>query len=151
MLSVILTILSKEFLDLITLMWILLPCGDETGLSKTIRLNQDEMKPCIIGSAPPEEFSGCSVTIPSPQVSEIHARINYKDGVFFLTDLRSEHGTWITDIEGKRYRVPPNYPARIHPTNVIEFGSTKASFRIKVTRSVPRISEKKGEQILVKV
>ncbi|KAL1370795.1 hypothetical protein HN51_000985 [Arachis hypogaea] len=131
--------------------WILLPCGDETGLSKTIRLNQDEMKPCIIGSAPPEEFSGCSVTIPSPQVSEIHARINYKDGVFFLTDLRSEHGTWITDIEGKRYRVPPNYPARIHPTNVIEFGSTKASFRIKVTRSVPRISEKKGEQILVKV
>ncbi|MED6183379.1 hypothetical protein PIB30_037384 [Stylosanthes scabra] len=133
--------------------WILLPCGDETGLSKPICLNRDEMKPCVIGSAPPEESLGSSITIPSSQVSRIHARINYKDGLFFLTDLRSEHGTWITDIEGKRYRVPPNYPARIHPSDVIEFGSSKASLRIKVARSVPRVSKKEGEQqqILLKV
>ncbi|KAK7251049.1 hypothetical protein RIF29_33918 [Crotalaria pallida] len=122
--------------------WILVPCGKETGLSKPISLSQDEMKPCIIGSALQEDFLGDSITIPLPQVSPRHARISYKEGAFFLTDLRSQHGTTIIDIEGRRYRVPPNYPAQIHPTDVIEFGSDKASFRVKVIRSAPRVSEK---------
>ncbi|KAL2473050.1 5-formyltetrahydrofolate cyclo-ligase [Forsythia ovata] len=30
-------------------------------------------------------------------VSKTHARISYKYGAFFVTDLRSEHGTWITE------------------------------------------------------
>nr|AFK33361.1 unknown [Lotus japonicus] len=124
--------------------WTLLPCGDETGHSEPIRISQNEMKPCIIGS----ELQGTSVTIPSPQVSPMHARINYKDGGFFLIDLRSEHGTWISDIEGKRYRVPPNYPARIHPSDVLEFGSRKVSFRVKVTRTAPRVSEEERTKIL---
>ncbi|KHN36228.1 Zeaxanthin epoxidase, chloroplastic [Glycine soja] len=90
--------------------WILLPCGDEAGTTKPICLSQDEIKPCTIGFL---------------KVSQIHARINYKDGAFFLTDLRSQHGTWITDNEGRRYKVPPNYPARVRPSDVIEFGSDK--------------------------
>ncbi|KAG4933547.1 hypothetical protein AAZX31_17G167300 [Glycine max] len=121
--------------------WILLPHGDGTGLSKPISLSRNEMKPFIIGSAPMQDNSGSSVTISSPQVSPTHARINYKDGAFFLIDLRSEHGTWIIDNEGKQYRVPPNYPARIRPSDVIQFGSEKVSFRVKVTSSVPRVSE----------
>ncbi|OIW19302.1 hypothetical protein TanjilG_24341 [Lupinus angustifolius] len=122
--------------------WILLPHGEETGHSKPISLSRDEMKPCIIGSAHQDDFLGYSITIPSPQVSPRHARITYKDRAFFLTDLRSQHGTSIIDIEGRKYRVPPNYPAQVHPTDVIEFGSDKASFRIKVIRSAPRVSEK---------
>jgi len=27
--------------------------------------------------------------------------------------------------EGRRYRVPPNFPVRFHPSDVIEFGSDK--------------------------
>ncbi|XP_061371191.1 zeaxanthin epoxidase, chloroplastic-like isoform X1 [Gastrolobium bilobum] len=131
--------------------WILLPCGDETGLSEPICLSRNEMKPCIIGSALQEDYPGSSVTVPSPQVSQMHARINYKDGAFFLTDLRSQHGTWIIDIEGRRYRVPPNYPAQIHPSDVVEFGSGKVSFRVKVTRSTPRVSEKEGTKVLQEV
>ncbi|KAF7828728.1 zeaxanthin epoxidase, chloroplastic-like [Senna tora] len=129
--------------------WNLLPCGDEAGLLKPICLSQDEKKPCIIGSTPQEDHLSSSIVIPLPEVSQMHARISYKDGAFFLTDLRSEHGTWITDNEGRRYRVPPNYPSRVHPSDVIEFGSDKvAAFRVKVTRSAPRLPEKQGTQIL---
>lgn len=31
------------------------------------------------------------------QVSKNHARIHCKDNAFFLTDLQSENGTWITE------------------------------------------------------
>ncbi|MCI24400.1 zeaxanthin epoxidase chloroplastic-like, partial [Trifolium medium] len=52
--------------------------------------------------------------------------------------------------EGRRYKVPPNYPSRVRPSDVIEFGSDKASYRVKVTRSAPRVSQKEGTQILQK-
>ncbi|XP_047164948.1 zeaxanthin epoxidase, chloroplastic-like isoform X1 [Vigna umbellata] len=129
--------------------WILLPC-DEAGSIKPISLSQDEMKPCIIGSSQHEDHPGSSIIIPLPKVSPLHARINYKDGAFFLTDLRSLHGTWITDNEGRRYRIHSNYPSRVRPSDVIEFGSDKASFRVKVTRSAPRESEKKGTKLYQK-
>ncbi|KAK7309217.1 hypothetical protein RJT34_05759 [Clitoria ternatea] len=124
--------------------WILFPNGDEAGLQKPICLNQDEMLPCIIGSTPQKDHSGSSIIIPLPQVSQVHARINYENGAFFLTDLRSQYGTWITDNEGRRHRLLPNYPARVRPSDVIEFGSDKASYRVKVIRSVPRESAKEG-------
>ncbi|XP_045829789.1 zeaxanthin epoxidase, chloroplastic-like [Trifolium pratense] len=124
--------------------WFLLPCGDQTGLSKPIRLTQNEMKPFIIGSAVQDD-QGSSITIDSPEVSPTHARIYYKDGAFFVTDMRSEHGTWIVDIEGKRYRVPPNYPARVRPFDVLVFGSDKVSFRVKVKSAAPSISKKEEE------
>ncbi|KAK7252833.1 hypothetical protein RIF29_37053 [Crotalaria pallida] len=131
--------------------WFLLPSGDEAGLLKPLSLSQDELKPCIIGSTQQEGYLGNSILIPLPKVSQIHARINYEDGTFFLTDLRSEYGTWITDKEGRRYRIRPYYPARIRPSDVIEFGSDKASFRVKVTRSAPRVCEKEGAQNLQEV
>ncbi|KAM7520471.1 hypothetical protein LguiB_019433 [Lonicera macranthoides] len=103
--------------------WFLFPYGDASDASEPIFLSRDEKKPCIVGSVPHTSIPGISVVIPSPQVSKLHARINCKNGAFFVTDLRSEHGTWITDIEGKRYRVPPNFPSRFRPSDVIEFGS----------------------------
>ncbi|CAN6562966.1 unnamed protein product [Malus baccata var. baccata] len=124
--------------------WYLIPCGQDNDASQLICLNQDEKTSCIIGSIPHGDASGTSITIRSPQVSEMHARISYKDGAFYVTDLQSEHGTWIADIEEKRYRVPPNFPARIHPSDAIEIGSQKVAFRVKVMKSSPKGAEKDG-------
>nr|ADI56522.1 zeaxanthin epoxidase [Citrullus lanatus] len=116
--------------------WFLLPQGGEASVSHPICLPRDENQPCLIGSVEQEVDSGLSIAIPLPQVSEKHARIHYKDGAFFLTDLRSEHGTWLSDHEGRRYRVPPNFPVHFHQFNIIELGSDKkAAFRVKVIRS----------------
>ncbi|KAK3015458.1 hypothetical protein RJ639_006820 [Escallonia herrerae] len=130
--------------------WFLLPCGNKEAASEPIFLSRDEKEPCIVGSVSHASIPGISVVIPSGQVSKLHARINCKEGAFFLTDLRSEHGTWITDIEGKRYRVPPNFPARFRPSDVIEFGSDReATFRVKVMAVPQKVEEKEeGNEVL---
>nr|QDA39811.1 zeaxanthin epoxidase [Luffa aegyptiaca] len=115
--------------------WFLLPQGDKASVSQPIHLSRDENQACFIGSVEQEVDSGLSIALPLPQVSKKHVRIHYKDGAFFLTDLRSEHGTWLSDHEGRRCRVPPNFPVRFHQSDVIEFGSDKkAVFRVKVMR-----------------
>ncbi|CAK8539730.1 unnamed protein product [Lathyrus sativus] len=131
--------------------WNLLPCGNEASILEPICLSQDETNPCIIGSMQQEDYAGSLITIPLPKVSQLHARINYKDEAFFLTDLQSQHGTWITNNEGKRYRVLSNYPARVRPSDVIEFGSDQVSYHVKVTRSAPRMSQKEGMHIFQEV
>ncbi|KAK9285784.1 hypothetical protein L1049_024985 [Liquidambar formosana] len=123
--------------------WFLFPYGNETGALEPICLSKDENKPCIIGSVSHPDFPGTSIVIPSAQVSKMHARICCKDGAFFLTDLRSEHGSWITDNEGKRYRLPPNFPARFRPSDFLEFGSDKVSFRVKVIKAPQNIARNK--------
>ncbi|KAK2967580.1 hypothetical protein RJ640_030451 [Escallonia rubra] len=130
--------------------WFLLPYGNKEAASEPIFLSRDEKKPCIVGSVSHTSIPGISVVVPSGQVSKLHARINCKEGAFFLTDLRSEHGTWITDIEGKRYRVPPNFPARFRPSDVIEFGSDrKVTFRVKVMKVPQKVEEKEeGNEVL---
>ncbi|XP_011005864.1 PREDICTED: zeaxanthin epoxidase, chloroplastic-like [Populus euphratica] len=126
--------------------WFLLPCGNEAVASQPIGLSRDETKPCVVGSVSHDDFPGMSIVIPAPEVSEMHARISCKNGAFYLIDLRSEHGTFITDHEGRRYRATPNFPARFHPSDMIEFGSDKkATFRVKVMWSPLKISEKKEE------
>jgi zeaxanthin epoxidase len=32
---------------------------------------------------------------------------------------------YMCSIEGRRYRAPPNFPTRFHPSDMIEFGSDK--------------------------
>ena len=129
--------------------WFLLPVGSSNADSEPIRLSRDEKMPCIVGSVPHTSIPGNSIVISSPEVSKLHARISCKDGAFFVTDLRSEHGTWITDNEDRRYRVPPNFPARFHPSDVIEFGANKKiAFRVKVMRYPPKITEGAGDRVL---
>ncbi|KAA8547193.1 hypothetical protein F0562_003598 [Nyssa sinensis] len=128
--------------------WFLFPYGNMIGALQPVSLSRDEEKPCIIGSVPQTDFPGMSVVISSPQVSKMHARISFKDGFFFVTDLRSEHGTWITDNEGRRYRVPPNFPSRVRPSDVIEFGSDKAAFRVKVMKASPKDCWEESSEIL---
>ncbi|KAL5099270.1 hypothetical protein RYX36_003597 [Vicia faba] len=148
--------------------------------SKIFTFNSFSDSCCNCRSIQKEDYTGSFITIPSPhvrqfvmsitrydsityvkivqqsfffllKVSQLHARINYEDNAFFLTDLQSQHGTWITNNERKRYRVLPNYPARVRPSDVIEFGSDEVSYRVKVTRSAPRVSQKEGMHILQEV
>ncbi|CAN8251381.1 unnamed protein product [Cochlearia groenlandica] len=123
--------------------WYLIPHGNECSVSETICLTKNEDQPCIIGSEPDKEFPGMHIVIPSSQVSKMHARVIYKDGAYSLLDLRSEHGTYVTDNEGGRYRITPNFPARFRPSDIIEFGSDKkAAFRVKVIRTTPKSTTK---------
>ncbi|KAH9711971.1 Zeaxanthin epoxidase [Citrus sinensis] len=128
--------------------WLLVPSGSETVVSQPIYLSRsDENEPYLIGSESQEDFPRTSIVIPSAQVSKMHAHIRYKDGAFYLIDLRSKHGTYITDNEGRRYRVSPNFPARFRPSNSIQFGSDKkATFRVKVIRSTPKKNSEKEEE-----
>nr|UEN74741.1 zeaxanthin epoxidase [Silybum marianum] len=130
--------------------WFLLPVGSQNADSAPISLSRDEKIPCIVGSVPHTSIPGNSIVISSPEISKLHARISCKDGAFFVTDLRSENGTYITDNEDRRYRVPPNFPARFHPSDILEFGpNKKVAFRVKVIRSAtPKISEEDGNRIL---
>lgn len=122
--------------------WFLLPLGNDNVVSTAICLNRDENRSCIVGSESKEDFPGTCIVIPSPQVSKSHACISYKDGAFFLIDLQSEHGTYITNNEGRRYQVSPNFPTRFRPSDTIEFGSDKkAVFRVKVMRTTPKGAE----------
>ncbi|KAI6700040.1 hypothetical protein NL676_014364 [Syzygium grande] len=83
-----------------------------------------------------DDLLGVPVTIPLPQISKVHAQISYKDGAFFVTDLGSKHGTWITNNAGRQYRTTPNFLARIHPLDIIEFGSDKRVGVPSVVKSV---------------
>ncbi|KAF2295249.1 hypothetical protein GH714_032298 [Hevea brasiliensis] len=103
--------------------WFLLPCGNDDVVSEPICLSRDENAPCMVGNVSLEDFPGRSIVLPLSQVSNMHAHISYKDGAFYLIDLGSKHGTFITHNEGRRHRVPPNFPTRFHPSDVIEFGS----------------------------
>ncbi|PIA56477.1 hypothetical protein AQUCO_00700659v1 [Aquilegia coerulea] len=130
--------------------WFLFPSNNEFGGSlQPIPLSRREDKPCLIGKVSHADAPGTSIAIPSPLVSEPHASISCKDGAFYITDLRSEHGTWITDIEGRRYRIPPNFPTRVRPSDVIQFGSEKVAFRVKVLKNMPENADKTQDSSLL--
>lgn len=111
--------------------WYLFPLNN--GDLQPIRLVRDEKRFYTIGCILHDDSEGILIHLPFPQVDKSHARITCKDNIFYLTDLRSQHGTWITDNEGRRYQVPHNFPVRFHSSYAIEFGSDKkAVFRVKV-------------------
>ncbi|XP_050372405.1 zeaxanthin epoxidase, chloroplastic isoform X1 [Argentina anserina] len=123
--------------------WYLIPCGHENGGSQLIRLTRDEKTSYIIGNSSNGDSS--RISVPLPQVSENHACITYKDGGFYLSDLQSKHGTWLADNEEKRYKVPPNFAVRFHPSDVIEIGpGQKVAFRVKVMQTAPPSPQKDG-------
>ncbi|XP_020401307.1 zeaxanthin epoxidase, chloroplastic isoform X2 [Zea mays] len=120
--------------------------ANNNSLQQPIRLIRDEQRSLSVGRSDAND-SASSLSLPFPQISERHATITCKNKAFYLTDLGSEHGTWITDNEGRRYRVPPNFPVRFHPSDVIEFGSDKkAMFRVKVLNTLPYESARSGKQ-----
>ncbi|XP_062184389.1 zeaxanthin epoxidase, chloroplastic-like isoform X1 [Phragmites australis] len=127
--------------------WYLFPASSGNSNLHPICLIRGEQRTLSVGSRSDPSDSASSLALPLPQISETHATITCKNKAFYLTDLGSEHGTWITDNEGRRYRVPPNFPVRFHPSDVIEFGSDKkAMFRLKVLNTLPYESTRRGGQ-----
>ncbi|CAN4082906.1 unnamed protein product [Withania somnifera] len=118
--------------------WLLLPSGNANTALETIVLSRDENVPCTIGSVSHTNIPGKSVVVPFCQTEP-----------FFLTDLQSEHDTWVTDNEGRKWRVSPNFPTRFHSSDVIEFGSDKAAFRVKAMKIPPITAERKEEREVV--
>ncbi len=56
----------------------------------------------------------CDKVIPDPTVSRIHARIEKRDGTFYLTDLSSRNGTFVDDRElGVQEEIPLQADMRI--------------------------------------
>ncbi|MQM17579.1 hypothetical protein Taro_050549 [Colocasia esculenta] len=123
--------------------WYLMPIRNDSNTSlRPIHLNK-ETRPVIIGSSLHAGSAGI------PIVAEVHAHIYCKDNAFYLTDKNSQHGTWITDNEGRCYRAPPNVPVRFHPSYSIAFGSDKkAEFRVKVLKNLPEKLTNGWQQVL---
>jgi pSer/pThr/pTyr-binding forkhead associated (FHA) protein len=111
--------------------------GDVTDSGKQLlRIGGSNGKPTIIGCRVYDAVDGNAVVICVPEVAEQHARIEAVDGVFFLTDLCSKLGTWITSVDGGRYKLTPKMPVRLRPADVIEFGChPEAVFRVKLRKS----------------
>eukprot|EP00271_Cylindrocystis_brebissonii_P016079 TRINITY_DN39257_c0_g1_i1.p1 TRINITY_DN39257_c0_g1~~TRINITY_DN39257_c0_g1_i1.p1 ORF type:complete len:730 (+),score=130.62 TRINITY_DN39257_c0_g1_i1:134-2191(+) len=68
-----------------------------------------------------------------PEVCARHAKIECKDGLFYVTDLGSVAGTWYSRVDGKRSKLVPQVATRLHPGDTLEFGShPEAKLRIKL-------------------
>lgn len=102
-----------------------------------IPLIRKEGQSTMVGSVASEVSKTVTVVINAPGVAEKHAEITFREGGFYLTDLQSSNGTWITDIEGRRYRMPALLPRRIRPGYTVEFGTdSKAAFKVKLRKSI---------------
>ncbi|CAL5016695.1 unnamed protein product [Urochloa decumbens] len=127
--------------------WYLFPTSGGNSL-QPVRLIRDEQWSLSVGSRSDPSDSASSLLLPLPQISESHATITWKNMVFYVTDLGSEHGTWIADNVGRLKRVPPYFPVGFHPSNVIGFGyDKKAMFRVKVRNTFPYESARGKQQV----
>lgn len=104
--------------------------------SDIIRLLQEEGHSIFIGSKSGEPAEGNFVVVEAAGVSSKHAQITYREGAFYIADLQSTNGTWVTDIEGRRYRLPSLLPKRLRAGYTIGFGEdSKAAFKVKLRKA----------------
>lgn len=141
--------LQKWFVDddalqrAITAEWYLTPArvmmselNFTTAGSDIIQLVQEEGHSIFVGSKAGEPAEGNFVAIEAPGVSSKHAQITYREGAFYIADLQSANGTWITDIEGRRYMLPSLLPRRLRAGYTIGFGEdSKAAFKVKLRKA----------------
>lgn len=115
-----------------------MPGYDETrNTVHMIPISQEEGLPTIVGSSPCEQEESLSMVINAPGVAKKHAEIVFREGALYLTDFQSSSGTWVTDIEGRRYRLPPLLPTRVRPGYTLEFGpDNKATYKVKLQKSI---------------
>eukprot|EP00250_Pteridium_aquilinum_P002265 c12462_g1_i1 orf=172-2508(+) len=127
----------------VTAEWYLTPAQvmmSELDVSKAgsdiIRLAQEEGHSVFVGSKAGEPAEGNFVVVEAPGVSSKHAQITYREGAFYIADLQSTNGTWVTDIEGRRYRLPSLLPKRLRAGYTIGFGEdSKAAFKVKLRKA----------------
>jgi hypothetical protein len=65
-----------------------------------------------------------SIEIPDPQLSRHHARIDYRDGAYWLSDLRTTNGTLLN-------QTPIGAPAQLRSGDVITLGETNLIVRLQ--------------------
>lgn len=66
-------------------------------------------------------ISDNDIVLPDPNVSRVHARLEYRDGAYSITDLESTNGTWVNERKVSSTRLRQN--------DVIRLGSTRFIFR----------------------
>ncbi|EFJ14660.1 hypothetical protein SELMODRAFT_234460 [Selaginella moellendorffii] len=131
--------------------WYLVPDGEQMPFQgditasgkKLFRLEQGLSN--IIGRRMPANKEGNVFVIDSSQVADKHAEITFVNGAVFLTDFGSGKGTWITNVNGGRYKAPHHVPVRLHAGELLEFGEGKeAAFGIKQRKeSMPSVARSK--------
>jgi pSer/pThr/pTyr-binding forkhead associated (FHA) protein len=94
---------------------------------------------------------GCTVRIPSAQVSRLHCRLRIENGVVTAEDLESVNGTFIN---GKRIRDPevvhPGDRLGVGPaTFVVEYELSTTSLRPLESEEDPRVQETASDVDLV--
>jgi hypothetical protein len=86
--------------------------------------------PCIIGRGEDNE-----IVLPGEQVSHVHARLDARDGAWFLADMGSTHGTFI---HGRQLvaetRLPAEARVRFGEVDLIFSPSQHAGWRSHVAR-----------------
>ncbi|KAJ7526453.1 hypothetical protein O6H91_16G007200 [Diphasiastrum complanatum] len=129
--------------------WYLVPSGERLPLKGDVTENGKTIfqfgkdRPTYIGSVASKSNEDDSIIVNDSQVSENHAKITCLNGAFFLTDLQSERGTWITNVDGGRYQLPPYMPVRLHPGDTIELGSgEEVAFKVRLRKSVSEVNTK---------
>lgn len=127
--------------------WYLVPCGEglASGIAASHALHAhpnsiaiccNEGECSVIGSAACDEDEGVPCIVDVPQVSAKHAKIVRNDGIFQLSDLGSQAGTWITRIDGARFKVAPGSQVRLRGGDTLEFGpDSDAKFRVKLRKA----------------
>lgn len=82
-----------------------------------------------VGSA-----ASCDMVLDSPGSAAKHARLHQCEmGDYHLTDLGSEHGTWVND-----RKLAPNAAFRLHPGDTVRFGPPREGAIDFVVRMVHR-------------
>lgn len=64
------------------------------------------------------------LVLPDDSISTVHARLEYMDGAWRLTDLNSTNGTFVEGV-----RLAPEVPTPLQYGNTVRFGGVKLQFR----------------------
>lgn len=68
----------------------------------------------------------CDIALHEEHVSEPHASIEFRGGGFFLSDLRSSHGTSVHPDRGDPHKIDPLRPEPLKHSDIITFGKVRS-------------------------
>jgi hypothetical protein len=98
--------------------------GADDGPAVLELLDSGELSPAFeLGAAPVQigRIADNDIVLPDPNVSRVHARVERRDGAYYVTDLESTNGTWLNE---QRVTSAP-----LAENDVIRLGSTRFIFR----------------------
>lgn len=90
--------------------------GGESG--KAYPLEKEEF---LIGRLP-----GCDLCLAGKKISRRHARIHHRLGLYWLEDLGSTNGTFLTLPQARPFKLAPRQPVLLMDQAVIQLGETLA-------------------------